>query len=262
MDLGGLDLERWLVALFLGAARTVPIVFLVPAFGGPSLPTTVRMGLGFALSALCLPYTVSLAPVAAGPILWIALLAREIAVGAVVGFVVACFFKAAEAAGRLTDILRGANMAEVLAPMSEGRSSPLGEIYLLLAVVIFVAAGGLGHVAIALARSYEAVPLRALETTVTLGAVAKLVIWSSGKLVASAVALAAPAVVAFLLADVVLAGVARMAPQIPIFFVGMPLKALAGVGVVLVSLGGLTTVLESRQGELLSAMARAFALWK
>jgi flagellar biosynthetic protein FliR len=262
VELGGLDLERWLVALFLGAARTVPIVFLIPAFGGPTLPTSVRLGLGLALSALCLPFTVALAPASAGPILWIALLGREIVVGAVVGFVVGCFFKAAEAAGRLTDVLRGANMAEVLAPMSEGRSSPLGEIFLLLAVVLFSAGGGLGHVALALERSYEAVPLRPLDPSGTLAAAAKLVIWSSGKLLTAGVALAAPAVVAFLLTDVILAGVARMAPQIPIFFVGMPLKALLGVGVVLVSLGGLATALEARHGEVLAAMARAFALWK
>ena len=58
-------------------------------------------------------------------------------------------------------------------------------------------------------------------------------------LLESTLALAAPAIVALLLADLVLGAIARMAPQIPVYFVGMPLKALAGVGIVLVGLGGI-----------------------
>ena len=95
----------------------------------------------------------------AGPVLWIVVLFRELLVGFTVGLVASLVFRAAEAAGRLTDVLRGANMADVLSPTSEERTSPVGDLYLLLASVIFLELGGLGYLAAAIHRSYEAVPI-------------------------------------------------------------------------------------------------------
>ena len=107
-------LEPTLLAVGLGAARTVPVAWMIPAFGGPLVPAPVRVGLGLALAALCLPRLIGQVPGQAGALLWALLLAREIAVGVTLGFVGSLIFRAAEAAGRLTDILRGANLAEVL----------------------------------------------------------------------------------------------------------------------------------------------------
>jgi type III secretion protein SpaR/YscT/HrcT len=256
-----IDLERWLWAWGLGAARALPIAWLIPAFGGPHLPAQVRLGLGLALSALCLPQVIAMLPPGTGGLLWVLLLAREVAVGLTVGFVAASLFRAAEAAGRLVDTLRGANLAEVLSPAAEGRSSPLGDISLLLAVVIFLELGGIGHVARALGRSYEAVPLTLAAPAAGLGGVAHLVILSSARLIEGAVGLAAPALVALLLADLVLGGIARFAPQIPVYFVGMPLKALAGVAVVLLGLGAFEAALTGGFRGWAVLVARAFAVW-
>ena len=68
--------------------------------------------------------------------------------------------------------------------------------------------------------------------------------------------------VALLLADLVLGAVARMAPQIPVYFVGMPLKALAGVGIVLVGLGGLQTALYGSFDGWVGLVERAFGVWR
>jgi type III secretion protein SpaR/YscT/HrcT len=256
------DLERWLWALGVGLTRTLPIVWMIPAFGGKNVPTQVRMGLGLALAAVCLPQVILGMPRSGGPLFWILLLAREGLVGFTVGFVGASIFRAAEGAGRLIDTLRGANMAEVLSPVSEERSSPLGDIFTLLVTVIFLELGGLPLVTAAMARSYEAVPLDFRAVPSSLASAATLVIVTSAKLLEATLALAAPAVVALLLADLVLGAVARMAPQIPVYFVGMPLKALAGVGIVLVGLGGLQTALYGSFDGWLGLVERAFGAWR
>jgi type III secretion protein SpaR/YscT/HrcT len=256
------NLERWLWALGVGAMRTIPIAFLVPAFGGQNVPAQVRMGLGLALSALCLPVVMASLPEQGAAAFWILLLAREAAVGFTVGFVGASVFRAAESAGRLVDILRGANMAEVISPVTEERSSPLGDILLLLATVIFLEMGGVGQVATALARSYEAVPLDLAATPQSLAAVARLVIITTAMLLEATLALAAPAVVALFVADLVLGAIARMAPQIPVYFAGMPLKALAGVGIVLIGLGGIEGALSGGFRGWVGLVQRAFAVWR
>ena len=258
------DLERVIWAIAVGSARTLPIAWLLPAFGGQNVPAPVRMGIGLALSALCLPHVLLAlpSPVSGGITFWILLLMREAAVGLTVGFVGSLVFLAAEGAGRLVDTLRGANLAEVLSPATEGRSSPLGDVMLLLACVIFLEMGGVGQVAAALYRSYEAVPLSLASTPASLAAAARLVVITTAMLIESTLALAAPAVVAMLLADLVLGAIARMAPQIPVYFVGMPLKALAGVGIVLLALGSLQAALTASFHGWTGLVDRAFAIWQ
>jgi flagellar biosynthetic protein FliR len=172
-----------------------------------------------------------------GTVGWFVVLFREVLVGSVMGLVIACLFRAIEAAGLLTDFLRGANAMSVRSPLFSEGSSPLGNLFLLLATVVFWKIGGAAYVAKAFAGSYEAMPLAgALRRVPTENAVF-LVIAASAKLFESALALAAPAVVALLIADLTLGVVGRVLPGVPWGFVGVPAKALLGVGMVLVGLG-------------------------
>lgn len=256
-----LDLESGVAAVGLGAARTVPVAWMVPAFGGASAPALTRVGLGLGLAVLCLPRLAGQLP-EAGPLLWTLLLAREAAVGVTLGFVASLVFRAAEGAGRLTDILRGANLAEVISPISGARTSPLGQLTALLAVVIFLELGGLGHLAAALGRSYDAVPLAATVTPAQLGRVATLVVAASAQMLEAAVGLAAPVLVSLLLADLVLGLVGRAAPQLPLYFVGLPARALLGVGALLVALATLDTALVSGFRGWLVLLGRAVEAWR
>jgi flagellar biosynthetic protein FliR len=190
------------------------------------------------------------------------LLGREVAVGVTIGFVASCVFRAAEAAGRLVDTLRGPNLAEVISPNAEGQASPFGDVMLLLATVIFLELGGTGQLATALARSYEAVPLTLAAPAAGLGAAAQLVVLASARLLEGAVALAAPAIVALLLADIALGAIARLGPPIPIHLTGLPLKALAGVGVALVGLGGLQAALTGAFRGWTELIERAASVWR
>ena len=71
------ELERWLLAMGVGLTRTLPIVWMIPAFGGKNVPTQVRMGLALALSAVSFPQVLLSLPRSGGPMFWILLLARE-----------------------------------------------------------------------------------------------------------------------------------------------------------------------------------------
>ena len=239
------DIKESLGLVAVGAARAIPMAWSIPAFGGPSLPGQIRLAIGIGLSLLCLPVLAG-SPPPGGAVLWVLLVVREVMVGVVMGFVCACMSRAAEAAGQFTDVLRGANMAEAFSPTSGARSSPLGALMVLLAVVVFFEIGGPAHVTSALVRSYEAMPLGApARFAGGPHAMAMVAIVASAKLIESAIGLCAPAIVALLLADLVLGIVGRAIPQIPLYFVGMPLKALLGVGAVLLSLAGLDLALQS-----------------
>jgi len=264
----GGDRERWLLAVGLGAARTVPLCWAVPAVGGPRVAPEVRAGLGIVLAVLCLPAllpavdtSVSAAP---GPVGWTLVLARELLVGLTVGLCVGAGFRAAEAAGRLADLARGANLAEVLSPMSDERTSPTGDLYLFVAVIVFLELGGLRVFAQALGRSYEAVPVGASSALFPGGlrAAVALVTAAVAKLMEAALGLAAPVLVAALLADATLGLVARAAPQIPIYFAAMPAKALLGLGVSLVGVGAIEAVFAGGFHAWAAMFDQAVAAWR
>ena len=254
------------VALALGATRTIPIAWLVPLLGGPRVPSAARVGLGVLLAVLALPVlvpSVAASPaLALGPAGWLVLAARELLLGLTVGIAAGSVFRAAEAAGRLADVLRGANLAEVLSPMSDDRTSPTGDLYLFVAVVLFLELGGLRHLASALARSYEAVPVGAAPTIGSARAALEVTLYAVAKLLESAVALAAPVLVALWLADAALGIVGRAAPQLPLYFAAMPAKALLGLGAVLLGLGAVEGARAGGFSAWAALVERAFAAWR
>jgi len=259
-------------AVGLAAARTVPLAWMVPVFGGPRVAAPFRLGLGILLALLCLPAVYPVfAPGAAGssgapawgPVGWVLVGARELLVGATIGFCAAAMFAAAAAAGRLVDLARGTNVAEILSPASGERSSPTAELYLLLAMLVFFELGGLRILATALGRSYEAVPvLPAGATLPGLRPAATLVIACVAKLLESAVGLAAPVLVAMWLGDAALGVLARIAPQLPIGVAALPAKALLGLGLVLLGLGAVDTALAAGLPGWAALWQRAFLVWR
>jgi flagellar biosynthetic protein FliR len=235
------------LGIALGAARATPIVWMVAPLGGPRLPAPARVGLALLLAALASPILVASAGAAAlgqasAPTLAL-LFGREVLVGLCLGFVASAAFRAAEIAGRLSDTLRGANIAEILVPNAEERSSPLGVLYLLLATVVFLQIGGVPRLCEALLDSYRVLPVGGGLDAGSARQAAAIVTAASARLIASGVALAAPVIVALWLTDLALGLVARAAPQVPVYFIGLPLKGLMAIGLVLVSLGVLEGVL-------------------
>jgi len=77
-------LDRTLLVVGLGAARTVPLTMSIPAFGGPHLAAPIRFGLGLALAGLCYPLLFPQLP-HGGDWLWALMVAREVVVGVVMG---------------------------------------------------------------------------------------------------------------------------------------------------------------------------------
>jgi flagellar biosynthesis protein FliR len=252
------DLERNLIVLGWGATRSLPLVWLIPAFGGPTIPVQVRLALGLALSGICLPLLSAHTPDQPG-LLWILVAVREVMVGFVMGFVCACWFRAAEAAGWLIDVFRGTGWGDQPSPVDGGRSSPMATLMLFLAVLIFLEIGGIRHVALALAQSYEAIPL-GVRFGGAPHAMATAVILASAKLIESALGLCAPVMVSMLLADLVVGMLGRAVPQIPLFPLGAPLKALLAIGVMLLGLGGLVGAMKGGLAEFLNLVGTATGL--
>jgi flagellar biosynthetic protein FliR len=248
-----------IVATALGAARLLPAVWLCAPLGGPRLPAPVRVGFALLLALVASPLLTSAGGAALGELSVLrlaALVGRELVIGLCLGLVASAVFRAAEIAGRLADTLRGANMAEVLVPTGEERSSPLGALYLLVATLVFLHIGGVERLIEALLSSYRVLPIGGGLGGAATTRAGLVVVEASARLIASGVALAAPVIVAVWLTDVALGLVARAAPQVPVYFLGLPLKGLLGIGVVLVGLGALAGAISGEASGFLRLLGR------
>jgi flagellar biosynthetic protein FliR len=134
---------------------------------------------------------------------------------------------------------------------------------LLLAIVGFLEVGGIGFIAQALARSYEAIPLASTQpSSVSVERLAMLVMASSGKLLESSVSLAAPVVVSLLLADIFLGVLCRAARSLPLDSIVLPIKAFWGVGVLFLCLAAIRGTFPSVFREFLELFKVALGLVK
>jgi flagellar biosynthesis protein FliR len=203
-----------LPSLALAGARMVPLALVATPLGGPSW-------LARALTALLL--TVAAAPfVPATPLVsttdaaWV----TEPLVGLLLGLMAALPFAAARAAGALVDL--GVHPWRWRSYAPPAARAPLGDAYGLLALALFAAVDGPGRTLRAALASYVALPVGAapsLPAVLALGAT----------LAATAVALAAPALAALLMADLVLALVARVQPALGRAVDAAPLRAAAAL---------------------------------
>jgi type III secretory pathway component EscT len=254
-----------LPALVLGAGRALPIVWLVGPLGGVRLPAAARLAMAGLLAGLAWPVLAASAAAAgldrAGALRLVLLLARELLVGLVLGLVASAAFRAAESAGRLADTLRGANLAEVLAPDTGQRASPLAVLYLLVATLVFFQIGGVPRLVDALLAGYRTLPIGGGLDAGSARAAAAVVAVASARVLASGVALAAPVVVALWLTDLALGLIARAAPQVPVYFLGLPLKGLLSIGLVLVGLGALQAAVAGDLRGWLALFGRAVGSW-
>ena len=231
------DVERHLVVFLLVSARWIPLVVLAPLFAARAMPASARVGVAFALTLIVFPaaYAASV-ELPKGSVELTLLVLRELLVGALLGLLVAIPFYALEAAGRLIDTARGAQMAELLATPTATSSTPTGAFLLLLGVVLFLAVDGHLMVISAVGESYRSLPAGATLPANAPARLVPLALHLGGQLFVVALGIAAPVLVAAVLVALSLGMAARLTPRLPLYFLGLPMKALGGVAILLLSL--------------------------
>lgn len=196
-------------------ARATPLVVLVPAFGLKALPTPVRMTLGLAFAMTIYPGILIEVPSLAGDALvspMPAALVIELARGIPIALATAVPLWAATMAGGLADNLRGANEPSSFSVV-EGRATSIAILFSLGAAVLFFATGGPARAVLALTLA-PATPFIAAVTALVHG-------------IGLAVAIAAPILAASIVLEVGSALIARAASPAHVDALLSPLKALA-----------------------------------
>ncbi len=188
-------------------ARCAGALLLLPPWNWRHVPVTVRLGLA-AVVTLAIAPLVGLQPGGSIELLGLVTgIVRELSVGLVIGFLGALVFWGVLLAGQIIERYIGGEGSS----FGDEELGPIAQLYYVLALVLFIIIGGHRWLVEQLYASFAAVPLagalsgEAIVTSVTGGAAQ---MFHSGLLIA------APAITALFLADVVLAMVARAVPDV------------------------------------------------
>jgi flagellar biosynthetic protein FliR len=153
-------------------------------------------------------------------------IAGEVFLGLALGFVASLVVVAARSAGELIGFAGGLSLAGAYDPAQGQQSTALGQFMDVTVTLLFMAVNGHHVVLRAIAASFAWVaPGQALAAPVVAGGLAAL----GGKLLRSGLELAAPVLAILFAVNVLLALLARVAPQMNVFSVGAPLMVAAAL---------------------------------
>lgn len=207
--------------------RISGVMFSAPVFSNSSIPTTAKLFFSIILAYMIF-FTVddfqfdpdqSLIPL-------IILGAKEVITGILMGFMLNFVFYGFSYGGLLIGYDMGLAMAQMFDPTTESNTNIMGQTMLILATLVFVLINGHHYLIRGLAYSFNIVPIGAFK--MSQGLLDTIILFSGGIFVL-AVKIASPIMVSFFLLHLGSGIVARVMPQMNIFFVVAPLKTGLGL---------------------------------
>jgi flagellar biosynthesis protein FliR len=213
--LGALTAAITPVALY--AARAGGVVISTPGLNQKGAPNQVRVAiviaLGISLFAAMGPGTM----VDADPLVLVALAPLELLIGVTLGFCVRLIFAAVEVAAEFASFQMGYAAAAAFDPTTGSTMAPPTRLMYVIAVLLFLSIDGHHQVILALAGSYDFVPV-GMAGIESINAAAMLDL--AYGLFETSARLAFPLIFVMFVINLVLGLLVRFVPQVNVFMIG------------------------------------------
>jgi flagellar biosynthetic protein FliR len=238
-----IDTSRVLV-FTLVLTRVSGIVMMSPVIGGSDIPVQVRALLAFTLTLLIMP-SQWFVPIAEPQNLtaYAILIAAELGIGLALGLGLNIFFTGASMAGELIGQIGGLTATQIFDPISGDQSPLLSRLFQYLAITVFAAVGGLQVLVTTLLDTFVTLPLgeAAFHSSIAYSLVKILALSFN-----MSIRMAAPVVVAVLVAMLVMGLLGKTLPQLNLMSVGFGVNSMIMFAVLTMSLGAAVWCFQER----------------
>lgn len=238
-----------LLGYLLASIRIVAWLAVVPPFSSRGVPAMAKVVLALGLSFTVVP-TLHTIPTGTPELLIIAL--TQVAIGAAMGFVTMLLFATISAAGAMIDVFGGFSMAQGFDPLGLNQSTVFSRSHQMLATTLLVISGGHLIVIGGLLRSFEVLPLGQAPD---LGGRTSVLITAFTMFFITAVQIALPLIAVLFIADLGLALLTKVAPQLNALNVMFPAK----IGLTLLLIGLTLPVLPGVMDRMVGLANQAMA---
>ena len=234
-------------------ARIGAMVMLLPGFGETNIPVRVRLGIALALTLIILPrhrnaYQISMTSMA--PLL--VLMFHEIVIGVVLGATARVTLSALAVAGSVIAQQLGLGFVTSVDPTQGQQGVLIGNFLTILGLTLLFATDTHYLVIEALSASYT---IFAPGELMPSGDIASLATRAFSGAFKIGIQLSAPFIVFGLVFNLGLGVLARLMPQMQVYFVGVPLSMLAGFLILAAILGTMMGLFMDYQGGVLHELA-------
>lgn len=215
------------IILLLIFLRILAAFIAAPVLGHKAIPVVVKIFLAFVVAYILFSIQDKSTIHVEANLWWLSVTAfKEILTGLLIGFTTNLVFYGFLFAGSIIGFQMGLNMAEVFNPMDESQTNILGEIIYLIAMFLFFIIEGHHYIIRALEASILVIPIGNYSFNQP---VFDLLIKFAGSAFIIAIKISAPFLISFFLVQVGEGIVARVIPQMQVFFVTQPLKIGLGL---------------------------------
>lgn len=241
---GALEAEFWrfvFVMTRIGAA-----VMAAPLFGTVSVAPQLRVVLTGAVAVLVCAWTDVAAPAQMMSVPGLLAVMGEVLIGLTMGFVLQLFFAAPVVAAEVIGAGMAMNMAVTVDPAAGTQSPALGQYFMVVLTIVFLASGAHLQWFSLIVRSYEVFA----PGQTWLGAERFALIASFGtQMFLTGVAIALPVTLVLLVVQVVTGVLSRSAPALNLFALGLPAGILGGLAALIISAPLLTDMVSALSAE-------------
>ena len=244
--------SRWIACVYLLALRLGVLLVMTPIFSTLSGLAALRVLFTLSVSlAVAWGMDIHLpdALQSAGSLFAASL--AELALGAAMAFGVFAAFGAFSVAGKILDVQSGFGIGSVFDPVTRAGSPLFATMFNMLGVAVFFGMDGHHALLRGIAFSVQQVPPGAGWQALSPEAALR----QFGLMFSLGIALVAPVMFCLFLVEIGLALVSRVLPQMNVFVVGIPVKIVAGVAMLALTVGYLRPVMGG-------VYASAFNYWE
>ncbi len=229
------DMEYYLLVLM----RVSAFVMTAPMFRYNSIPARVKAAISFILSIVVIQ-TVPVVTVSyEGVFGFSALVLKEAAAGAILGFMCTLCTYIINFAGQIMDIEMGLSMAQMFDPLSNSQVTITGNIYNYLFMLLMLVTNMHYYIIRAIIDCFQ---YYNVGQAVFRQNLAQIMITFMGDYFLIAVRIVLPVFCCMLLINVVLGVLSKAAPQMNMFVVGMQIKVMVGIVILILLVQTLPTV--------------------
>jgi flagellar biosynthetic protein FliR len=227
---------REIIFFMLVLSRVAGIFAALPVFGGRRMPLRIKVITVVMITLVCFPtLSVALPQVPTDAFTLALLVFSEVMVGLTLAFITQIIFAAVEFSGQIIGMQMGLTISSILDPSQGTQTQIMSVIQSLFATLMFLSLN-IHHIFIrAIIDSFRVIPLGGWRLS---GELINFLVIRTADIFIIGIRLAAPVMVALLLATVALGIMARAFPQMNIFMISLPLN----IGLGLVVLGMTLTI--------------------
>jgi len=211
---------------FLALTRVLAILAQMPFMGGSTIPLQFRIALGVVLTIVSVPWAPLPTEAAALSLLpFAAAILKELIIGLLAGFAVTLMFGLFQIAGKLMEMSSGFSASQLFNPTIGEMSSSYDQFFMMIIFLYFFVINGDHGFIIGLNKTFQVLPVNSPIDSLTPGNMMQMFT----TMITGGFQMALPILGAILLADLTLGLLSRVAPQIQVFFLGLPVKVWMGL---------------------------------